>query len=128
MNQRVVKRLHDVVVTSREVNLLVQENTLESYLGNFRTRLLMQKLLEVIGEALAQASRLEPALDDEIPGLKTCVDMRNRMIHGHDSVGYNAVWNAATRDVPSIATAVEALIADEPLDSSVTLDSWFSND
>jgi uncharacterized protein with HEPN domain len=38
------------------------------------------------------------------------IGMRNRLIHGYDSVNYDTVWDAATIGVPKLIAELEALL------------------
>ena len=43
------------------------------------------------------------------PGAHRIIGMRNIIAHGYDSVDYEILWDAATRDLALLAKAVESL-------------------
>ena len=69
----------------------------------------IERLLEIVGEALNRAQRDEPALAEGIPELRKIVGMRNRIIHGYDAVDDELVWLTATFHIPVLSEALEQL-------------------
>jgi uncharacterized protein with HEPN domain len=41
---------------------------------------------------------------------KRIVGFRNRIIHGYDAIGDDAVWGVAESDLPCLVTEVEGLL------------------
>jgi uncharacterized protein with HEPN domain len=74
--------------------------------------LALVRLLEIVGEA---ASRISPALcacHPEIPWPQI-ISLRNRLIHGYDSVDFDIMWQIITADLPPLILALEAILASE---------------
>ncbi len=74
-----------------------------------KTRLLelaLVRLVEIVGEA---ASRVPPAQRAQYPGIpwEDVVGMRNRLIHGYDSVDLDVLWNTVVEDLPQLVQALE---------------------
>jgi uncharacterized protein with HEPN domain len=66
--------------------------------------LALVRLLEIIGEAASRVPLGERNLYPEIPWYEI-VGLRNRLIHGCDSVDFNVLWRIVCDDLPSpIAT------------------------
>lgn len=40
--------------------------------------------------------------------------MRNRLIHGYDSVDHDTLWDTIIYDLPSLLTAVDGLLKNYP--------------
>ncbi|MFQ5840744.1 MAG: DUF86 domain-containing protein [Candidatus Methylomirabilales bacterium] len=57
--------------------------------------------LQIIGEAARGLPEAVRALAPEIPWPKI-VGMRNVLVHGYFDIDSDAVWDAATRDVPAL--------------------------
>ncbi len=77
------------------------------------------KSIEVIGEASTKVGeetrqRL-PAIDWQ--GIR---QMRNRMIHGYDTIDPARVWDALSIDVPPLIAEIERALASWPTDASTT--------
>jgi uncharacterized protein with HEPN domain len=77
-----------------------------------RDRLLnlaLVRLLEIVGEA---AARVTPALRGSHPEVPwpQIVGLRNRLIHGYDSVDFDILWAILTGDLPPLVAALDALL------------------
>jgi len=72
--------------------------------------LAMLQLLLILGEA---ASRVSPAFREahaEIPWGQI-VALRNRLIHGYDTIDFDILWKIVNSDLPSLIPLLEAAIA-----------------
>jgi uncharacterized protein with HEPN domain len=78
--------------------------------------LALTRLLEIIGEAASQIPKEDQARYVEIPWPKI-IGLRNRLIHGYDSIDLDIVWQIVTRDLPPLAVAVEKVISAQMKDS-----------
>ena len=74
--------------------------------------LALTRLLEVIGEAAARVSDEARAEHPEIPWPQI-VGLRNRLIHGYDSVDFDILWQIVTGDLPPLIASLELVIAEE---------------
>ena len=85
-------------------------------LDGFRTDELVrsgvERKLEIVGEALNRLGREDPELAARIPDIARIVGFRNVLAHGYEIVDDEVVWDAATTDLPALATCVEALLAE----------------
>ncbi|MGD0694468.1 MAG: DUF86 domain-containing protein [Terriglobia bacterium] len=65
--------------------------------------------LQTLGEAASALPEGVRALAPEIPWHKI-IGMRNVLVHGYFEIDTDIVWDAATRDVPALKSAVEGLL------------------
>ena len=72
--------------------------------------LALVRLLEVIGEAAGRIPKEEQESHSEIPWAEI-TGLRNRLIHGYDSVDMDILWQIIQFDLPPLITALEAIIA-----------------
>ena len=91
---------------ARRAASLVEGNTRPELESDWVASAALIRQLEVTGEA---ASRVSPATRAELTDIpwRSIVGMRNRLIHGYDVVGPDAIWRTATEDVPAL---IEQLI------------------
>jgi uncharacterized protein with HEPN domain len=66
--------------------------------------------LQIIGEAARALPDEVRALAPEIPWPKI-IGMRNVLVHGYFEIDTEIVWDAASRDVPALRSAIERLLA-----------------
>lgn len=65
--------------------------------------------LQIIGEAARATPEEIRTLAPEIPWHQIA-GMRNVLVHGYFEIDTDLVWDAATRDVPALKSAVEQLL------------------
>lgn len=70
----------------------------------------VERKFEIIGEALAQLSKSEPALAYRIPYVRDIIAFRNVLIHGYATVDHDRVWRTAEISLPDLQTVVATLL------------------
>jgi len=71
--------------------------------------LALTHLVELVGEA---ANKYPADLQKDypqIPGPKI-ISMRNRLIHGYDSVDYDILWDAITKNLPLLLAELDEIL------------------
>ena len=71
--------------------------------------LALVRLLEVIGEAATRVSKETQAKYAAIPWSEI-VGLRNRLIHGYDSVDMDILWEILTHDLPSLVAQLPKVV------------------
>jgi len=69
------------------------------------------RLVEIVGEAAGRVSRTGQAIYPEIPW-REVIGMRNRLIHGYDSVDLNILWDTIELDLPPLISQLEKILPD----------------
>jgi uncharacterized protein with HEPN domain len=104
--------LTDIINAVDQIASYLDLQTKESFLlDRMRQDAVLMQLL-VIGEA---ASRIPAALRERHQHVEwtAIVGFRNRAIHAYGAVDWDIVWNAATVNVPLLASQIEAILAKE---------------
>lgn len=70
----------------------------------------VERKFEIIGEALNQLSKTDPALAERIPGLVGIVAFRNLLIHGYAVVEHPRVWRIVQESLPALRATVAKLL------------------
>jgi uncharacterized protein with HEPN domain len=65
--------------------------------------------LEIIGAAASQIPKSEQASYPQIPWPQV-ISLRNRLIHGYDSVDLDILWQNIISDLPSLIVALKAIL------------------
>jgi len=73
--------------------------------------LALTRLLEIIGEA---ANRVPPDIQAQHSAIpwSQIVSLRNRLIHGYDTVDLDILWQIIRHDLPPLISALEKIVGD----------------
>lgn len=115
MKRETAKRLHDAASACREAQEFCATSTRDRFIEDRRSQLAVQKLIEIVGEALRQAEEGDRDAVQSIPELRVVVDTRNRLVHGYDTVDYGFLWDIVELRVPTLRERLELLLNDAPL-------------
>lgn len=74
--------------------------------------LALVRLLEIIGEAAGRVPSDEQARRPGVPW-PSIVGLRNRLIHGHDDIDHDIVWQIVTTDLPLLASELSRSLPDQ---------------
>ena len=83
---------------------------LQRYLTDAMRRSAAERQFEIVGEALAQMSRRDPATAAEITAQAQIIAFRNLLIHGYSEVDSRVVWDVVTTQLPTLAREVTTLL------------------
>lgn len=111
MHPKSPKLLDDVVRSCRYISEDTRGETLESYLCERRLRQVVERNLEIIGEALIRLRTTDPDTAARITDLHRIVGLRNRLAHGYDEEIDDAlVWRAVQESLPVLHSEAEMLL------------------
>ncbi len=117
MKRETAKRLHDAASACAEARQFCATSTKERFIEDRPLQLAVQKLIEIVGEALRQAKESDREAVQAIPELRFVVDTRNRLVDGYDTVDYGVLWDIVERRVPELQDRLETLLKDAQLSS-----------
>ncbi len=94
---------------AREAATLVQGKAREDLDENRVLTLALVRLLEIIGEA---AWRVPDEVRSASPAVPwgEIIGLRNRLIHGYDSVDLDILWQILQHDVPSLISELDRIV------------------
>ncbi|MEW5718044.1 MAG: HepT-like ribonuclease domain-containing protein [Chloroflexota bacterium] len=110
MKTTLKKRLLDALNACRAIQSFVANRTFAEYERNLMLRSAVERQFEIIGEALSQAENDNPDLSTLIPDVRRIVGMRNRIIHGYDSVDDELLWQTIQSHIPPLAQRLTELL------------------
>jgi uncharacterized protein with HEPN domain len=86
---------------AREAVAMAQGRTRDDLDSDRQFSLAMVRLMEIIGEA---AARIPEAFRDDHPAIpwQDIADLRNRLIHGYDTVNHRILWDIIQLDLPPL--------------------------
>jgi uncharacterized protein with HEPN domain len=99
-------RLRHMLLHAREAIEIAHGRTRADLDADRLLNLALTRLLEIIGEA---AARVPPETRADLAGIpwSPIVALRNRLIHGYDSVDFDILWAIITEDLPPLVAALE---------------------
>lgn len=107
MKRRDVRKyLYDIIAAAELIQQFLGGKTLSDYRSEPLLRSGVERQFEIIGEALRQASEVDPATSSRITRFRRIVDFRNQLIHGYMSVRDDIVWAVAENDLPLLLDEV----------------------
>ncbi|MDQ2986204.1 MAG: DUF86 domain-containing protein [Armatimonadota bacterium] len=99
--------LCDAIEAGRLIAEFADKLSEESYLASSLHRSAIERQLFIIGEALAQVSRIDRELFDSIPYAPRIVSFRNLLAHGYAEVDDSRVWVIVEHDLPETLKNIE---------------------
>ncbi len=72
----------------------------------------VERQFEIVGEALAQLARLDPAIAARVPDLREIIAFRNVLIHGYALIDRARVWRVVEENLPQLRAALAELLAE----------------
>jgi uncharacterized protein with HEPN domain len=112
MKPALKKRLVDALQATQTATDFCHGKNLEQYRKDNLLRSGVERQLEILGEALNRALTEEPGLETKIPEARRIVGIRNRIIHGYDSVDDEILWEVVTTKLKPLAALLTELVAE----------------
>ncbi len=110
MTDRTPKLLADALSAIDSAQEFVAGISLAHYATDKMRRSAVERQLEILGEACSRLAKLEPALIESVVNLKLAIDLRNRIIHGYDSVDDEIVYLTVKDDLQDLQAALSQLL------------------
>lgn len=80
----------------------------KKYQADIRTKRAIERNIEIIGEAMSRILNRDQTI--EITNSRKIVDVRNRIIHGYDSVSDDVIWGIIIRHLPVLQIEIEKML------------------
>ncbi|NRT13619.1 DUF86 domain-containing protein [Flavobacterium sp. 14A] len=104
--------LYDILSSINEIEsyYIDTPKLFEVYQNDLRTKRAIERNIEIIGEAMNRILKLDNEI--VISNSRKIVDVRNRIIHGYDSVSDDVIWGIVIRNLPVLQKEVEELLGE----------------
>jgi uncharacterized protein with HEPN domain len=110
MTNEARKRLRDVVSACEAIAEFVAGKDFSSYESDRLLRSAVERLFEIVGEALNKAGSAETSVARQIPDFHRIIGLRNRLIHGYDSVDDEILWDVVQSKLGPLKAQVESVL------------------
>ena len=102
-------RMRHMLDAANEATELIEGKDRNSLDEDRVLNLALVRLLEIIGEAANQVTIEEQMEHPEI-AWGQIISLRNRLIHGYDSVDFDILWQILKHDLPNLVVSLEKII------------------
>ena len=107
----IAKYLEDVRQACVEISAYIEGVNFDEYLADGMRLAAVERKLEIIGEALSQARKIDASIDQSIRDLRQIIAFRNIPVHSYASINHKTVWGVLESDMPFLRQQVESLLA-----------------
>ncbi len=112
MDDTVKTWLYDILSSINEIESYFVDTPklFEIYQNDLKTKRAVERNIEIIGEAMSRILKEDNRI--QISNSKKIVDVRNRIIHGYDSVSDDVIWGIVIKNLPVLQKEVEVLLGE----------------
>lgn len=101
--------LYDILNTINEIDsFFIDFEEFEVFQNDVRTKRAVERNIEIIGEAMNRILKKNEEI--AISQARKIVDVRNRIIHGYDTVSDEIIWTIVVKYLPILKDEVEKLL------------------
>ena len=102
-------RLRHMLDHAREAVAILEGRSREDLDRDRQLNLALVRLLEIVGEAANRMPSEERLRYSNVPW-SAIVGLRNRLIHGYDSVDFDILWEVVRHDLPPLIEALAKIL------------------
>lgn len=112
MDHEIKTWLYDMLNAIAEIESFFADRPMQfaNYQADLRTKRAVERNLEIIGEAMNRIVKKDSAT--QISNSKKIIDVRNRIIHGYDTVSDEVIWGIVVRHLPVLREEIEGLLSE----------------
>src|SRR5262245_18444575 len=109
MQPETLKLLTDAEQAGERIREFTTKQSLDDYKSNAMLRLAVERLFEIVGEALTRLAKMDSVTASQITGYRQIIDFRNVISHGYDAIKDEIVWDAIQYRLPVLLNEIRAL-------------------
>lgn len=103
------KLYEDILRSVEETETFCGGKTFDDFQKDRGLQLIVERELEIIGEALARLRRDHPNLADRIHDIHKIVGLRNVLAHGYDILEHEILWDIVENKIPTLKRDIHTL-------------------
>jgi uncharacterized protein with HEPN domain len=112
MQLRVKSLLYDIQQAIELTERFTLRQSFEAYADDPMRRAAVERQLAIIGEALNQLIRVDPATAARISEHRRVIGLRNILVHSYARVDDRVIWSIVQDKLPGLRHEVEELLTD----------------
>lgn len=102
--------LRDILRCHAQAQEILSGVSLDQFASEWRLQLIVERLLEIVGDALRQLEDEAPDVAEQIVDLRKFKGLRNILAHQYAVLEYDILWATVTRALPGLSGRVEVLL------------------
>lgn len=110
MNEAAKKRLLDPAEACEAIAEFVAARQFAEYEADRLLRSAVERQFEIVGKAIGRAAQEDDTLASRFPELRKIVGLRNRLIHGYESVDDEIIWDIVQTKLPALRAELRMLL------------------
>lgn len=103
------KYLNDILSAAADIREFTQGLDLGGYRADKKCQAAVERKLEIIGEACSRLRAKDVEMFENLPYGQQVIGLRNRVIHGYDSVDDGIIWDVVSKKLDSLVARLESL-------------------
>ena len=112
MQPEIRKFLFDARSACEALLTFTQGKTLRDYRSDLLLRSGVERQLQIIGEALNQAHKMDLHIAELIENFRQIINLRNVIVHGYSTIQDETVWGILQNDLPRLYEQVSNLLGE----------------
>jgi uncharacterized protein with HEPN domain len=110
MRPELLKLLYDMRAAANDVTTFAAGRSFDDFLADKQLRMAIERGFEIVGEALTQINKLDPATAQRISDWRAIIGFRNVLIHGYAQVDHAKTWDIVQTELPVLLRELEGLL------------------
>jgi uncharacterized protein with HEPN domain len=104
--------LYDVLNAIVEIQGFFDDSPIDfiKYKNDIKTKRAVERNIEIIGEAINRILKKDESI--KVSNARKIVDVRNRIIHGYDTVSDDIIWGIVSKYLPILKNEIEILLGE----------------
>lgn len=103
------KLREDILCCVEEIETFCRGKTFHDFQQDRGLQRIVERELEIIGEALARLRRDHPALAGQVRDIHKVVGLRNVLAHGYDVLEHEILWDVVENRISTLKRDVQML-------------------
>ena len=103
------ERILHILDAIKNIEDFTKDLSYDEYLDDFKLRLAVVKLFEIIGEAV---SAISAEIQEENPDMEWAVvkSVRNVLVHEYFGIDYKVIWNSIQENLPTLKKHLQGIL------------------
>ena len=101
------KLYEDILRAIDEIQLFCSGKSFDDFKADRGLQLVVERELEIVGEALVRLRRDHPSLADHIADIDKIIGLRNVLAHGYDMLEYEILWDVVENKLQNLKRDIQ---------------------